>query len=286
MGGKISETIDYLVIGHLTHDITPFGHCLGGTASYAALTALSFGLNVGIVTSWDEGLPLGKLGEAIIHNEKVKDSTTFENIETENGRIQKIYHHAKTLDFSCIPDPWKDTPIVHLGPIAEDVLPVLAEKFPHSQVGITPQGWLRKWDLEGHINAVCWDDFISSEKVQALEKADAVVMSLEDLDRSEDNIKKLANMCKILIITEGEKGARLYWQNSMQKISAPKVTQLDPVGAGDIFAAVFFIILKKTTNALEAARLATTLASFSVTRQGLASVPTNAEIQAASGLRY
>ena len=36
--------IDYLIIGHLTQDLTPSGPMLGGTASYASLTARALGL--------------------------------------------------------------------------------------------------------------------------------------------------------------------------------------------------------------------------------------------------
>ena len=48
------EPIDYLVIGHLTKDITPQGPQLGGTAAYAARTAQAMGLRVGMVTAWNQ----------------------------------------------------------------------------------------------------------------------------------------------------------------------------------------------------------------------------------------
>ena len=38
------EPIDYLIIGHISQDITPSGIQLGGTAAYAALTARACGL--------------------------------------------------------------------------------------------------------------------------------------------------------------------------------------------------------------------------------------------------
>ena len=49
------EPVDYLVIGHVTEDLTPTGPRLGGTAAFAALTARAFGLRTGIVTSVGEG---------------------------------------------------------------------------------------------------------------------------------------------------------------------------------------------------------------------------------------
>ena len=52
------EPVDYLIIGHVTQDLTPNGPTLGGTASYSALTAKALGLRVGIVTAFAEGLQL------------------------------------------------------------------------------------------------------------------------------------------------------------------------------------------------------------------------------------
>ena len=42
------DPIDYLIIGHVTQDITPNGPMIGGTASYASLTARALGMRVRI----------------------------------------------------------------------------------------------------------------------------------------------------------------------------------------------------------------------------------------------
>jgi sugar/nucleoside kinase (ribokinase family) len=55
------EPVDYLVIGHLTVDLTPSGPALGGSASYAALTARALGLRVGVVTAWGNEIELSVL---------------------------------------------------------------------------------------------------------------------------------------------------------------------------------------------------------------------------------
>jgi sugar/nucleoside kinase (ribokinase family) len=54
---------------------------------------------------------------------------------------------------------------------------------------------------------------------------------------------------------------------------------LDATGAGDVFAAAFFVRLHKTRDPWEAARFATLIASRSVTRLGLDGVPTKQEIE-------
>ena len=48
------QPVDYLVVGHITQDLTPDGPRLGGTATYSALTARALGLQVGVVTSASE----------------------------------------------------------------------------------------------------------------------------------------------------------------------------------------------------------------------------------------
>jgi hypothetical protein len=71
------EPIDYLVIGHVTQDITPNGLVLGGTASYSALTAKALGLRVGIVTACESSLPLGELAGISISALDSDTTTTF-----------------------------------------------------------------------------------------------------------------------------------------------------------------------------------------------------------------
>jgi sugar/nucleoside kinase (ribokinase family) len=57
------------------------------------------------------------------------------------------------------------------------------------------------------------------------------------------------------------------------------VEEVDATGAGDIFAAAFFIRLFNTRDPWEAARFATALAAYSVTRVGLNGIPTKNEIE-------
>ena len=56
------EPVDYLVIGHAAHDLTPSGARLGGTVAFSALTARALGLRVGIVTSVANETSSGRVG--------------------------------------------------------------------------------------------------------------------------------------------------------------------------------------------------------------------------------
>jgi len=80
----------------------------------------------------------------------------------------------------------------------------------------------------------------------------------------------------------GALGARVYWNGDVRRFAAPPAEQVDPTGAGDIFAASFFIRLHQTQDPWEAARYANVLAAHSVARRGIAGVPSASEVQLAS----
>jgi len=269
------EPVDYLVIGHLTKDITPQGFRLGGTAAYAALTARALGLRVGIVTSWG-GDPPPELGSRIaIVNYRSEHSTTFENISTSEGRIQFIHHRASNLSLNLIPDAWRNPSIVHLGPVAQEVDPTLVRNFSSALIGITPQGWLRTIGEMGRIDPGEWP-----ESTFVLQKVGAAIISSEDVGGDEDRIEDMASASRILAVTEAAEGSRVYWNGDVRRFHAPKTRVVNDTGAGDIFAAAFFIRLFVTRDPWEAARFATQLSAFSVTRTGLDSVPMAEEIEA------
>ncbi len=271
---KPLEPVDYLVIGHVAQDVVPGGFHLGGTVSYSSLTARALGLRVGIVTACTPDLELPELDGISISAVDADQNTTFENINTPHGRIQYLHHLGPTLDISHVPETWRRAPIVHLGPIAQEVDPNLARAFQDSLVGLTPQGWLRNWDKDGRVRHSEWP-----EAAFVLEKASAAVISIEDVDGDEDRIEEMLASIRILAVTEAENGARLYWNGDLRRFRAPAMIEVDPTGSGDIFATAFFFRLWTTRDPWEAARFATHLSAFSVTRRGLQGIPTRDEIQ-------
>ena len=266
--------IDYLVVGHLSCDLTPEGPKLGGTASYSALTAAALGLRVGIVSKWGGEVPLNPLSGVQLTITKTEHSTTFENVQTPTGRVQYIHFVAPDFAPAEIPEIWARTPIVHIGPIAGEGKRLIEENVFSSFLGLTPQGWLRKWDGDHKVLACRWP-----EGEKALKNADAAVISLEDVGGDDEVIETMATSCPVLAVTEGANGARLYWNGDRRKFRAPEQMEVDSTGAGDIFAAAFFWRLYTTRNPWAATEFATHLASYSVGRSGLGGIPTKEEIQ-------
>lgn len=268
------QPVDYLVMGHITQDLTPDGPRLGGTAAYSALTARALGLRVGVVTSANETTSIKALDGIQVISIPSEYTTTFENIyHSKDGRKQILHHEAAHISFDFVPEVWQSASIIHLGPVAQELDAELPTDLSPSLLGITPQGWMRTWDNDGNIISCKWRN---SESI--LSQAGAVVISREDVNGDEEWIEAMAHQTRILAVTEADAGSVLYWNGDRRRFRAPEVEEIDATGAGDIFASAFFVRLFKTRDPWEAARFATQLSARSVTRIGLDSIPTQPEI--------
>ena len=141
--------------------------------------------------------------------------------------------------------------------------------FPDSFIALTPQGWMRAWDEQGNVHFTDWP-----EAGFVLGKANAAVLSIHDVHGDESYIEDFSSQVRILAVTEGPHGARVYWNGDVRRFRPPEVVEVDSVGAGDIFSAAFFIRLYTTRDPWEAGRFATQMAAYSVTREvSTASLP-------------
>jgi sugar/nucleoside kinase (ribokinase family) len=270
------SSLDYLIIGHVAKDNTRDGPALGGTVSYAGLTALSMGYRVGAITSCREQFDLSSLEGIQIVRQSSQKTTTFENIYTSSGRIQKLLAKADDLEPDIVPTAWRSPKLVHLGPIARELDPTWIEFYPSAFIGITPQGWLRNWDSSGHIYLSNWKTLRG-----ILNRVDAIVLSIEDLGYKEDAALEMAQHCRVLAVTRADQGASVFWNGKRSDLPTMEVQEIDSTGAGDIFAAVFFIRLYETGNPCEAGRFANWIASNSITRKGILSAPATTDVELA-----
>jgi sugar/nucleoside kinase (ribokinase family) len=72
---------------------------------------------------------------------------------------------------------------------------------------------------------------------------------------------------------------RLLWGDRTWDVPACPARVCDPTGAGDVFAAVWFVRLAAGDEPVAATRYAACAAACAVERTGLAGVPTQAEIE-------
>jgi sugar/nucleoside kinase (ribokinase family) len=265
---------DYLVIGHITKDLYNGAYQIGGTATYSALTARSLGYHAGIVSSNGPDIDLSPLpSDVLVQLRPCAASTTFENIYHDGHRRQQIGARAALLRGSDVPDQWRSSPIVHFGPVAQEVDEAIAAYLSGALLGLTPQGWMRRWDEDGIVHPAPWEP---SDALLA--RADALILSREDVGNEAARIERYAERARLLVLTAGWKGATVYYQGQVRAFAAPRVEEVDPTGAGDIFAAAFLVSLYECGEPFRAACFANCVAAHSVERRGMASIPTGREI--------
>ena len=256
---------DYLVIGHITQDVTPTGNLVGGTVSYSGRVARALGCQTAVLTSCQPDYAgLSQVSDLTVEVIPSANTSTFENIYTENGRTQMLYTPAEPIQVEHLPVGWESATVVHLAPVANEVDPAFMQRFPNSIIGLTPQGWLRRWAEDGRVYAREWP-----EAEQFLPLADVIILSEEDL-LNDEMLPRYRQAARLLILTESMKGCTVFAGDKVQQIPAPQVTQVEPTGAGDIFAAAFLTrYAHNKRNPWRAAEFANHVAAQSVTQVGL-----------------
>ncbi len=265
---------DFLVIGHVTHDLQPDGTLRpGGTALYAALAAARLGYRVALYTAaaptgaetWL--VPLHQAGVEVMCRPSPV-TTTFRNCYRAGRRQQRILHRAEALPREELPTGWERVPLVLLGPVAGEVSPAWVERFPCSRIGACLQGWLRGWGTSGWVHFVPW-----AGAKRYLPFLSAAFLSEEDVRPRPDLVQEYAALCPLLILTRGREGALLFHGSRPEEIPAFPAVEVDPTGAGDVFAAAFLLRLAEGAEEREAARFAAAAAALSVQGLGAEAVP-------------
>jgi hypothetical protein len=272
-------TVDYLLLGHVTVDrLDDRRVVLGGTATYAALTSRNMGARVGVHTSaaYEPGL-IDTLGGVLVARIPAEYTTCFVNEYIEGKRRQTIESVAEKLTYDQILPEWRNPPVVHLGPLNQELDASLVSRFSRSLVGVTPQGWMRAWGEDGLVSQVDWAD---ADRVLA--KADAVIISEDDVPHK-SVIDQWASKARMLVVTLGDRGCDVYRKGEPERFHSAAFTsanEVDPTGAGDVFAAAFLWHLYKSGGDWKtAADWANCVASFVVEKRGVAGVPKLAEVE-------
>lgn len=261
---------DYVVVGHITKDVIRDGYTVGGTVTYAGLTARRLGCRVGVLTSAGPDLDVAAALpgiEVVVVPAGV--TTTFENLYHDGRRRQFLRAVAAPILREHVPPSWRDARIVHLGPLAREFGPDLLDAFPGAQLrGLTPQGWLRRWDADGLVGPA---EPPSLDGASA--RLDVVVFSEEDVAEDWQLLRRLTATASWAVVTQGARGATLWLKAASTAYQAFPATEVDPTGAGDVFAAAFLIRLSQTSDPREAMIFANCVASFCVEGPGASTLP-------------
>jgi sugar/nucleoside kinase (ribokinase family) len=271
--------LEYLLLGHVTVDrLDERRVAMGGTATYAALTARNMGARVGVHTSasYEPGL-IDTLNNVLVARIPAEYTTCFVNEYSEGKRRQTIESIAEKLTYEQILPEWRHTPIVHLGPLCQEIDTAIIDRFSRSLVGVTPQGWMRQWDEDGLVSPI---DLPDADRI--LRKANVVVISEDDV-ADKAVIQDWAARARMLVVTEGERGCDVYRLGAAEAFHSAaykSAVEVDPTGAGDVFAAAFLWHLYKSGgNWKVAADWANCVASFVVEKRGVGGVPKLADVE-------
>lgn len=280
---------DALIVGHFTRDITPDGWRLGGAALYAARTATLRGLRVTLLTSAPEDV-VEAAREALPGVEMLvipsETATTFENTYHDGARTQYLRAVARPLCVRDLPDEWRAPPIALLAPVAREVGPDMAAALEARTLGLAAQGWLRAWDASGRVRPAELDAASSD----ALGACDVVVLSREDLTgpeatpntvaRADKTLDEWATRTPLVAVTRGRDGAELWRPGRIDLMPGFPAREVDPTGAGDVFAATLVCALAAGATPEQAAMEANQVAACSVEGVGASAIPTPEQARA------
>ncbi|MHB1808590.1 MAG: PfkB family carbohydrate kinase [Solirubrobacteraceae bacterium] len=264
MAARTDSEIDYLAIGHVTVDVildAPGGarRQPGGGAFYSALQAARLGLRARVLCAGDpselEALLAPYRDELEVEIEPATASTTLATEGSGAARRQRILAWAGPVPArSRLPS----CRVLHLAPVARE----LASSYPAqaSLVGLTPQGLLRSWK---RIGGLLRESALAPEQLP--ERCDAAVLSAAERALCAP-LFAWTGGAPVLAVTAGPDPMELRLATGRSRPVTPTPVRrlVDDLGAGDVFAAAFFVALERGREAGEAAAFASAAAAVRI----------------------
>ena len=268
---------DFVAIGHVTLD--RFGDATrpGGSALYAAVTAHRLGLSVGLLTSHGDDFPLEVIPSKIeVVSVPVADTTLFEHRQEPSGRVSHVRSVAGPLTADDVPDDWRDASLSLLAPVVDEVDPMIATLFTDGAVGAAAQGWVRQVKPDGLVIPRAWQ---SPERL--LQSVQALFLSREDIRGQESAVVEWFQRMPVGVLTADRAGALLFVNGERYEVQPRRANEIDPTGAGDVFAATFLIQYQREGDPWLAAAAAACAGSLAVEGEGWSAVADRAALDAA-----
>ena len=268
---------DFVAIGHVTLD--RFGEATrpGGSALYAAVTAHRLGLSVGLLTSHGDDFPLEVIPSKIeVISVRAADTTLFEHRQEPTGRVSHVRSVAGPLIANDVPDDWRDASLSLLAPVVDEVDPMIATLFTDGAVGAAAQGWVRQVKPDGLVIPRAWQ---SPERL--LQSVQALFLSREDIRGQEAAVVEWFQRMPVGVLTADRAGALLFVNGERYEVQPRRASEVDPTGAGDVFAATFLIQYQRDGDPWLAAAAAACAGSLAVEGEGWSAVADRAALDAA-----
>jgi 1D-myo-inositol 3-kinase len=275
--GRGAARYEYTTVGHVTADVLSDGsRRAGGGAFYSALQAARLGLRTLIITRGVEH-EIGELlapyrGELEVEVEPAPETTTLTVSADARERRQRVLAWAGRMH-----PPSVDSSILHLAPVAQET--EAGWRGPAGFVGLTPQGLIRTWTgpnsemratplLQERLPLRC-DAIVISES----ERASCASLLRGDRPRRPN---------AVVAITARARATELRLPDGATRhVALPEPGEVvDDIGAGDVFAAAFFVALREGSPPEQAAGWANAAAAVRIAGGGAAAVGDRAAVQA------
>ena len=274
---------DYTTVGHVTVDaLTDGSRRPGGSAFYSALQAARLGQRTLILTQGSPG-EIERLIEPYREEIELRvlpspatttlatsvQPATFAHGEREQ-RTQRVLAWAGRIAEVTV-----DTAVLHLAPVARETPRAWSGRADF--VGITPQGLARAWDGDEHGGArsAADDEHRAMRSVPVGRGAlaggcDALVLSEHERASCAELISAAGEVGAVVAITAGARPTTILTPDGREAhVAVPTVARpRDDLGAGDVFAAAFFVALAEGQPSARAAAFATAAAAVRVSGEG------------------
>ncbi len=271
----------FLAVGHVTWDRVKGEDVLGGTATYAALAARKLGWDTAVLTSAGADFePARDLPGVQVFRHVTPATTRFVNLYESGTRRQVLSARADDIEMTALPDHWRSPDVLLLGPVAGELGSGAATAFEAGVVGASAQGWLRDFEEDGTVLQRDWSD-----PGRDLAGVHAVFLSEHDLPRAGSRARELLAHVPIIALTRGWEGVRLLTRDAVHDVPTLPREEVDPTGAGDVFAAAFLVSYHETGDALAAAAFGACAASCVVEGVGAAALGDRGEVERRLKLR-
>lgn len=252
------------MVGHVTIDRVNGTERVGGAAAYASLTARHLGVHAAVVTSAGADFPYWDLFSGIESHTVASESTTvFVNSYRDGARTQHIGALASPIRAEHLTGlHLAENAAVLYCPVVHEVEAPLTRLTSKGLCGVAPQGFYRRWDDTGRVERRDWD-----QAADRLKEVDFVCLSERDAEVPEEIAEGFPGLA--FVVTRGENGCRVYSGVDVYDFPAVPVPEVDPTGAGDVFAAAFLVALRAGKAVPHAVQLATRTASMAVAAEGV-----------------
>jgi sugar/nucleoside kinase (ribokinase family) len=265
-----------LCVGHVTWDKVDGKDVLGGSVSYAALTAKKLGWDAAVLTSAAPDFDGARdLPGIAVRAQPAKATTRFVNRYGSAGaRQQFLLSRADEVDVTDVPQVWRRPDALLLGSVASEIPKHAASAFEAGVVGALAQGWLRHFGADGEVTPQPWPDPAGD-----LFGVHVLFLSEHDVGGDRNKARALLEYVPIVALTRGWEGMELITRDAVHSVPTLPRTEVDPTGAGDVFAAAFVVRYQETDDPLAAAAFACCAASCAVEGVGTTTLGDRAEVE-------